>query len=100
MLRLLSHKNIVKLKEAVRRQKQLFLVFEYVDCCLLEVIEKSCDGIPGNLIKTYMFQILEAMDYMHSQNVIHRDIKPENILVSNEQIIKICDFGFAREITN
>ena len=44
-----------------------------------------------------MHQILEGVDYLHSNKVFHRDLKPENILVSKaEDLIKICDFGLAR----
>lgn len=40
--------------------------------------------------------MLKGLAYMHSMNMIHRDIKPENLLVSDKNILKICDFGFAR----
>lgn len=43
-----------------------------------------------------MRQILNAVQYMHSQKVFHRDLKPQNILISNKGIIKIADFGLSR----
>jgi len=39
---------------------------------------------------------MKAIDYCHSFEVVHRDIKPENLLINKENILKICDFGFAR----
>lgn len=43
-----------------------------------------------------MWQILKAMVFVHSHNIIHRDVKPENMLLSKNGVLKICDFGFAR----
>ncbi len=45
-----------------------------------------------------MYQLLKGLAYLHSQNIIHRDIKPENLLVSDRKELKICDFGFARQL--
>ncbi len=42
-----------------------------------------------------MYQIADALSYMHTKNVIHRDIKPENLLIGNDGEIKLADFGWA-----
>lgn len=47
-----------------------------------------------------MRQILTGVAYMHSKNIFHRDLKPQNILISNQQEIKIADFGLGRIIGN
>lgn len=49
-----------------------------------------------NLTLIILKQILDAVYYLHSCNIVHRDIKLENIIISSEKMIKICDFGFAR----
>jgi cyclin-dependent kinase-like len=62
----------------------------------LEVLEKSPDGLDHELIRILIYQLIKGLAYLHSQNIIHRDIKPENLLISEENELKICDFGFAR----
>ncbi|CAM9128453.1 unnamed protein product [Hapterophycus canaliculatus] len=99
VLRMLRHPNIVCLKEAFRRKGKLYLVFEYVEKNLLEVLEDNPDGLPFEAVRGYIHQLCRAIDWCHHNGVVHRDIKPENLLVnarSNE--LKLCDFGFARTV--
>ena len=93
---MLDHPNIVQLREAFRRRGVVYLIFEYVRNNLLEVLEKSPDGLDHEMIRTIIFQLLKGLAYLHSMNIIHRDIKPENLLIGDENELKICDFGFAR----
>lgn len=46
----------------------------------------------------YISQLVEAVAYLHSENIIHRDIKPENILLDSDDNIGLCDFGFATPV--
>lgn len=99
MLRFLKHVNIVALKEAFRRKGRLYLVFEYVEKNLLEVLEDKPNGIDSHLVRSYIFQLCCAIHYCHRNNVVHRDIKPENLLINTskgEHSLRLCDFGFAR----
>lgn len=98
-LKNVSDENIVKFIEAFRRENKLNIVFEYVEKTVLEDIENNQDGLPPDLIKSYIFQLLKALNYLHSNNIIHRDVKPENLLVDKGNVLKLCDFGFARKIT-
>mmetsp|Transcript_81366 Transcript_81366/g.230954 ORF Transcript_81366/g.230954 Transcript_81366/m.230954 type:complete len:117 (-) Transcript_81366:28-378(-) len=81
ILRMLRHQNIVSLLEAFRRKGKLYLVFEYVEKNLLEVLEDKPSGLSPSLVQRYIYQLCMAIDWCHSNNVIHRDIKPENLLV-------------------
>ncbi|XP_008573839.1 PREDICTED: cyclin-dependent kinase-like 4 [Galeopterus variegatus] len=53
-------------------------------------------SITDGVIKSVLWQTLQALNFCHKHNCIHRDVKPENILITKQGIIKICDFGFAR----
>lgn len=99
ILRMLKHENIVDLREAFRRKGKLYLVFEYVEKNLLEVLEERPNGLPPDLVRKYIFQLCKAISWCHDNDVVHRDIKPENLLVNPEnESLKLCDFGFARTV--
>lgn len=92
----------MNLLEVFRRKGKLYLVFEHVDHTILEDLDKSPNGLSDHnetgLVRKFMWQLLKAIDFLHSRNVIHRDIKPENILISSNNVLKLCDFGFARTL--
>lgn len=49
-------------------------------------------------VKTILFNLLKAMEYMHQTGLMHRDIKPANILLDSFCKVKLCDFGAARPV--
>lgn len=100
ILKLLKNDHIVQQKEAFRRKEKLYLVFEYMDRSLLEVIEEFPNGINHDKIRLYIYQQLKAILYLHKTEILHRDIKPENLLVNLDDTLKLCDFGFARAYPN
>ena len=54
------------------------------------------EGLELKLIKSYLYQLLKGMAYIHKYKILHRDLKPQNLLISNDNILKIADFGLAR----
>ncbi|XP_074155986.1 cyclin-dependent kinase-like 5 isoform X2 [Sminthopsis crassicaudata] len=99
MLRTLKQENIVELKEAFRRRGKLYLVFEYVEKNMLELLEEMPNGVPPEKVKSYIYQLIKAIHWCHKNDIVHRDIKPENLLISHSDILKLCDFGFARNLS-
>ena len=97
-LKNLDNKNVVKFKEAFKRDNKLNIVFEYVEKTVLEDIENNMSGVPTTLIRSYLYQLLKSLRYLHKNGIIHRDVKPENLLVDKEGTLKLCDFGFARKL--
>ena len=100
-LRKLNHTNVVKLKEVIRVQSDLYLVFEYMKGTVLDLIKdnkryRGDNGVPLETIRDLMKQCLLGMEYFHGKGYFHRDLKPENLLYSDGKI-KICDFGLSKE---
>ncbi|XP_014116232.1 PREDICTED: cyclin-dependent kinase-like 2 [Pseudopodoces humilis] len=100
LLKQLRHENLVNLLDVCKRKKRWYLVFEFVDHTVLDDLEESPSGLDFDTVRKYLFQIMRAIAFCHSHNIIHRDIKPENILVSQSGVVKLCDFGFARPLAS
>lgn len=98
LLKQLRHGNLVNLLEVCKKKKRWYLVFEFVDHTILDDLELFPNGLDFQLVQKYLFQIINGIEFCHSYNVIHRDIKPENILVSQSDLVKLCDFGFAQTL--
>ncbi|CAL5224538.1 g7237 [Coccomyxa viridis] len=96
-LRKLKHPAIVKLKEVIREHDEVFLIFEYMECNLYQLM-KTCQGLlPEQLVREWCATIFQGLAYIHEKGYFHRDLKPENLLVRHGEI-KIADFGLARDV--
>ncbi|KAG2380954.1 Serine/threonine-protein kinase [Vigna angularis] len=98
-LRKMNHPNIIKLKEVVRENNELFFIFEYMDCNLYQLIKEREKPFSEEEIRCFVRQMLEGLSHMHKKGFFHRDLKPENLLVTND-VLKIADFGLAREVSS
>ena len=97
--RLSPNPHIIKLYEVLYDQPtgRLALVFELMDMNIYEHIRGRRHYLPEPRVKSYMWQLIKAMDHMHRNGIFHRDVKPENILITDE-ILKVADFGSCRGI--
>lgn len=99
ILRIMKHENIVQLKEAFRRKGKLYLVFEFIEKSMLDLLEEKTSGVEPETVRLLTFQLIRAIEYCHRHDVIHRDIKPENLLINPiDNALRLCDFGFARTV--
>eukprot|EP00602_Paraphysomonas_sp_CaronLab_P004827 CAMPEP_0185022966 /NCGR_PEP_ID=MMETSP1103-20130426/5667_1 /TAXON_ID=36769 /ORGANISM="Paraphysomonas bandaiensis, Strain Caron Lab Isolate" /LENGTH=488 /DNA_ID=CAMNT_0027555303 /DNA_START=201 /DNA_END=1667 /DNA_ORIENTATION=- len=96
-LKKLNHPNIVKLKEVIRENDELYFVFEFMEGNLYELMKNRDRHFPESKIRNIMYQIFQGLAFMHKHGFFHRDVKPENMLVKGD-VIKVADFGLAREI--
>ena len=88
---------MVNLLEIFHRRRKTHLVFEYCEYTLLDELSRYGKfGCRDSLVQNISWQCLQGLAYCHSHGCIHRDIKPENILLTSTGIVKLCDFGFAR----
>mmetsp|Transcript_18319 Transcript_18319/g.30704 ORF Transcript_18319/g.30704 Transcript_18319/m.30704 type:complete len:585 (-) Transcript_18319:778-2532(-) len=102
--RLSPHEHVISLEEVLYDQPtgRLALVFELMDANLYELIRGRRHYLNPTLIKSYIWQLMRALDHMHKKGIFHRDIKPENILIESSteagKGLKLADFGSCRGI--
>jgi len=73
----------------------VFLIMEFVQGGLLFDVCQAMGAMGEDAGRFFANQMLDAMEYMHSNRVVHRDLKLENILVDDKLNLKLADFGFA-----
>lgn len=94
-LNALEHTNIVGLYHVIKDKKKLLLIMEDGGKLSLAGLLRKCKTVPEPLAKSIFRQLVEGVRYCHQQNICHRDIKLENILVNEDHLVKIIDFGFS-----
>ncbi|KAF5280185.1 hypothetical protein FQA39_LY18102 [Lamprigera yunnana] len=98
LLKELRHINIVTLEDVLMEESRLYLVFEFLSMDLKKYMEKIKPGeyMNPNLVKSYLYQVNQAILFCHQRRVLHRDLKPQNLLISKNGLIKVADFGLGR----
>jgi serine/threonine protein kinase len=96
LLASLNHPNIVAILTAERQDSVFFIVMEYVPGENLEGIIARDGALDLGIALDYTCQISNALDHAHRQNVLHRDLRPSNVLVGENGIVKVADFGTSR----
>ena len=96
----LSHQNIIKLYNMHEDDETINIIMEYApNGNLYQMIKKEKNGFSESKAFDYFIQVINAVYYLHSNNIIHRDIKPENLLLCEDNKLKLCDFGWAKELS-
>jgi eukaryotic-like serine/threonine-protein kinase len=93
LLASVSHPNIVSITTAEKQDNIFFIVMEYVPGETLENLIAARGVLDLNRALDYTCQICNAVDHAHRQGVIHRDLRPANVLVTEQDMLKVADFG-------
>ncbi|EDO16991.1 hypothetical protein Kpol_1065p3 [Vanderwaltozyma polyspora DSM 70294] len=91
----LNHKNLTKLYAFFHDSKNVYLVMEYLIGGELYKLLKKNGPMNDITASNYVYQMTDALNYMHKRKIIHRDLKPENILIGFNNQIKLTDFGWS-----
>ncbi len=92
----LTHPNIVRVYDLQVGSEVPYMTMEYVDGTTLALLLARRGKIPLEEFLAYAEQILSAIAFAHSLNVVHRDIKPQNVMLTKDGTIKVMDFGIAQ----
>ena len=93
----LIHPNIVRLIDHFEDISKLYIVLEFVEKgSLFDLIRRKIKLSESEACNIFI-QTCVGLNFLHQNNIIHRDIKPENLLISKEEVVKICDFGWSAE---
>ena len=96
LLASVSHPNIVSIITAEKEDNVFFIVMEYVPGETLENVIAAAGALDVNRALDFTCQICNAIDHAHRQGVIHRDLRPANVLVTENNVAKVADFGTSR----
>jgi len=93
-----GHDNLIRMQHVIKAEndKDIYLTFDFMETDLHAVIQAK---ILEDIHKKYViYQVLKALKYMHSGELLHRDIKPSNLLLNSDCHVKLCDFGLCRSV--
>ncbi|MFY7972721.1 MAG: TonB family protein [Flavobacteriales bacterium] len=94
----MSHPNIIKVTDLIDEGGTVAFVMEYIEGeTLKEYIDRK-GKLKDEEIKNIFSQMLDAVGYVHKQNLVHRDIKPSNFMIDREGKVKLMDFGIAKTL--
>uniref|UniRef100_A0A453JJZ2 non-specific serine/threonine protein kinase n=3 Tax=Triticinae TaxID=1648030 RepID=A0A453JJZ2_AEGTS len=95
---LISARNpfVVRFFYSFTCRENLYLVMEYLNGGDLYSLLRGLGCLDEDMARTYIAELVLALEYLHSLNVIHRDLKPDNLLISRDGHIKLTDFGLSK----
>ncbi|OHT08166.1 AGC family protein kinase [Tritrichomonas foetus] len=98
LLQKVSHPNVMRMLSVFETDTDFCVVSELARGDLFQVIDDN-QTLPENVLKNVAAQLVSSLAHLHELHIIHRDMKPQNILIAEHGSLKICDFGFARALS-
>lgn len=96
----LTHPNVVTVFDLAVDGEVRWLVMEYVEGRTLAQLARERGGLPPDQVAVVIGQAAEALREAHAAGIVHRDVKPSNLIVGNDGVTKLTDFGIARGVTD
>jgi serine/threonine protein kinase len=97
----LSHQNVVTMYDLVEENESAAIIMEYVKGSNLDIMRRNQPSqvFEAASVESYVNQLLDALDYAHNvAKMVHRDLKPANLMVDANDVLKVADFGIARNL--
>ncbi|XP_053159458.1 serine/threonine-protein kinase STK11 isoform X2 [Hemicordylus capensis] len=101
LLRRLRHKNVIQLVDVLynEEKQKMYMVMEYCVCGMQEMLDSVPEKkFPVFQAHGYFCQLIDGLEYLHSQGIVHKDIKPGNLLLTTNGTLKISDLGVAEAL--
>jgi len=95
ILSMMDHPNIIKTYKITESPKNYYIIMEYCNGGELFNYIVDKEKLEENEASMFFYQLINALDYIHSLGIAHRDLKPENLLLLDNKFIKIIDFGLS-----
>ncbi|TXH20246.1 MAG: serine/threonine protein kinase [Chitinophagaceae bacterium] len=92
----LAHPNIAIVYNYLQVNDNYFMVMEYVEGQNLDELLRKNGPLPFQIVVPIICATLEGLDHAHKRGILHRDLKPANIMLTNDPIVKLMDFGIAK----
>ena len=96
LLQELHHPNVIGLLDVFGHKSNISLIFDYMDTDLEVIVRDPSVLLTPAHIKAYSLMTLQGLEYLHAHWVLHRDLKPNNLLLNDQGVLKITDFGLAK----
>ncbi len=96
----LSHPNIVEMYDVGEDDGNFYIVMEYIEGRNLKQLLKKRGSLTLNEVIDIMLQLTDGISHAHESYIIHRDIKPQNILILDNGLVKVTDFGISTALNN
>lgn len=94
VMRMVKHPNVLRLYEVLATKTKIYFIIEYAKGG--ELFNKIAKGrLHEDVARKYFQQLIKAVDFCHSRGVYHRDLKPENLLLDENGVLKVADFGLS-----
>ncbi len=97
----ITHPNIVSIYDVGQEDNLYYIVMELIKGkTLKEIVVEEGGALPWKWSTNIAIQIASALETAHKNNIVHRDIKPHNIIITEDGIAKVTDFGIAKAVSN